>query len=70
MVAAENEEVLRVLHLVCQQQGDGLETLLTSVNIVTQKQIVRRGRKTTVLEKPQQVIVLPMNISADFDGSF
>ena len=37
MVAAENEEILGVLDLVCQQQADGLERLLASVNVVTKK---------------------------------
>lgn len=51
MVPPQDEEVLGVLDLVGQQQADGLQTLLAAVYIVAQKQVVRRGGKTTVLKQ-------------------
>ena len=70
VVAAEYEEVLRVLDLVREEQGDRLQTLFTSVHIVTQEEVVRCGRKATILEQPKQVVVLAMYVPTDFDGSF
>jgi hypothetical protein len=50
VVASQDKEVLRVLHLVSQEKSNRLETLLTSVNIITQKEIIRCGRKATIFE--------------------
>lgn len=50
VVAAENEEVLGVLDLVGEEQADGLERLLATVDIVTKEEVVGLGRETTVLE--------------------
>ena len=35
VVTPKDEEVLRVLDLVCQQEADGLEALFSSVHIIT-----------------------------------
>lgn len=65
VVSSQDEEVLGVLNLVCQQQADGLKRLLTSVDVVTEKEVVGLRREATVLEKTQQVIVLTVDITAD-----
>lgn len=63
VVPAQQEEVLRVLDLVCQQEADGLQRLFTSIHVVAQKQVVCLWRKTTVLKEPQKVCVLPVNVT-------
>jgi hypothetical protein len=63
-------ELLRTAHLVRQQQTDSLQTLLSSINVITQEEIVCLGRESTVFKQSQQVVVLSVNISADLDGSF
>lgn len=63
MVAPEQEEVLRVFDLVCQQQADGLQRLLPSVHIVSKEQVVGFWRKATILEEPEQVCVLSMDVT-------
>ena len=63
VIAAEQEEVLGVLDLVAQKQAHSLDRLLSTVDVVTQKQVVRFGRETSVLEDPQQVIVLAMHVT-------
>ena len=50
------------LDLVGQQQTDGLEALLASVDVVAQKEVVALGREATVLEQAQQVEVLPVQV--------
>ncbi len=63
MVPAQQEEVLGVLDLVGQQQADGLQRLLPSVHIIAQEQIVSLRREAAVLEEPQQVRVLAVDVA-------
>ncbi len=65
MVAPEQEEVLGVFDLVRQQQADGLQGLLPSVHIVTQEQVVGLWGEAAILEEPQQVCVLSVDVTWD-----
>jgi hypothetical protein len=65
VVSTENEEVLRVLDLVCEEQADGLEGLLATVDIVTEEEVVGLGRETAILEQTEQIVVLAVDISAN-----
>lgn len=65
MVATENEEVLRVLDLVGEEQADGLEGLLATVDVVAQEQVVGLGGEATILKQTQQIVVLAVNIAAN-----
>ena len=67
VVATKDEEVLRVLDLVGEQEADGLKRLLASVDVVTQEEVVGLGREPAVLEQPEQVVVLPVDVTADLD---
>ena len=63
VVAPEQEEVLRILDLVGQQQADGLQGLFPPVYVVAQEQVVALRRKAPVLEEPKQVVVLPVDVT-------
>ena len=63
MVAPEEEEVLRVLDLVGQQQADGLQRLLPPVHVVPQEQVVGLGREPAILEQPQEVVELTVDVT-------
>jgi hypothetical protein len=65
VVTAQNEEVLGVLDLVCQQQADGLERLLATVDVVTEEEVVGLGREAAVFEETEEIVVLAVNITAD-----
>lgn len=65
MVAAQDEEVFRVLDLVREQKANSLQGLLATINVVTEEQVVGFRRETAVLKKSQQVIVLPVYIAAN-----
>jgi len=65
VVAAKDEEVFGVLDLVCQQQADCLERLLSSVNVVSEEEIIRFGWKAAVLEEAKKIIVLAVDVAAD-----
>ena len=68
MVSTKNEEVLGVLDLVREEEANSLETLLATVDVIAQEEIIRLGREATVLEQTQQVVVLPVDITANLDG--
>lgn len=65
MVTTEDEEVFWVLDLVCEQQTDGLQRLLSSIYVVAKEEVVRLRRETTVFEEPEKIIVLTVNIAAN-----
>lgn len=63
MVSSQQKKVFWVFDLVSQQQADGLQGLLASVYIVPQEQVVALRWKAPIFKQPQQIIVLPMNIT-------
>lgn len=65
MVPTEQEEVLWVLDFIGQQQADGLQRLLAPVHIVPQEEVVALWRKAAVLEQPQKVVVLAVDVTCD-----
>ena len=50
VVSAQDEEVLRVLDLVCQQQTDRLQRLLSSIDVVTEEEVIGFWRESAILE--------------------
>lgn len=65
VVATQNEEVFGILDLVGEQQADGLQRLLSAIDVVSEEQIVCFRGEAAVLEQTEQVIVLAMDITAD-----
>jgi len=63
VIATQHEEVLRVLDLVRKQQTYCFEGLLPTVNVVTEEQVITFWRKAAVLEQPQQVVILAVDIT-------
>lgn len=68
MVAPQDEEVLGVLDLVREEEADGLEGLLASIDVVAQEEVVGFGRESAILKESEQVVVLPMNVATDLTG--
>lgn len=50
VVTAQDEEVLRVLYLVGEQQADGLERLLATIDVVAEEEVVGLWGESAVLE--------------------
>lgn len=63
MVSSEDEEVFGVFDLVREEQADGLEGLFSSIDVVTEEKVVGFWGEPAVFEKPQEVVVLPMNVT-------
>ena len=68
VVAAEQEEVLGVLELVAHQKQDGLERLLSTINIVAKEEVVGVRREAAHLEHANQVSILAVDIADNLDG--
>lgn len=68
VVAAQDEEVFRVLDLVREEQANGLERLLATVHVVAEEEIVSLGREAAILEKAEQVVILSMDVTTDLRG--
>ena len=68
MVPTQKEKVFGVFDLVAQEEEDRLETLLPAIDVITQKEIIRRGGESTHLKETYEIAVLSMNVSYDLDG--
>ena len=62
VVASQQMNSVGVLNLVSHQQTNTLNTLFSPIHIITKKQVVAVGREPCIVEKPEQVIVLPMYV--------
>mmetsp|Transcript_54924 Transcript_54924/g.158939 ORF Transcript_54924/g.158939 Transcript_54924/m.158939 type:complete len:202 (+) Transcript_54924:408-1013(+) len=65
VVSSKQEEVLGELDLVSEEQGDGLQALFAAVDVVPQEDVVALRREVPVLEDPEQVVILTMDIAAN-----
>ena len=65
MVAAQDEEVFGVFYLVGQEEADRLKRLLASVDIVAEEEVVGLRWEAPILEQPEEVVVLAMNITTN-----
>lgn len=63
VIAAQNEELIGVAYFEGQQQTDGFYGLFSTVDVVPQEQIVGAWWESTILEQPQQVVVLAVDIA-------
>ena len=78
MVSSENDYLLRISHFQGEQEADDLATLLTSVDVVSHKQISRILGNNIVLllrlvlvshflEHMKQISVLTVDVTKDLD---
>lgn len=63
MISPQQEEVLWIFNFVGQEETDGLQGLLPPVHVVAQKQVVALRREASIFEQPQQVVVLPVDVT-------
>jgi hypothetical protein len=68
VVSSEQEEILRILDFVCEEEADSLEGLLSTINVIAKEEIVGIGWEATVLKESEEVIVLAVDVTADFNG--
>lgn len=63
VITAQEEKILLVLQFVCKQQDDRLETLLASVDVVSQKEVICIRRETSIFKQSEQVHELTVDIA-------
>lgn len=63
VVSSQQEKVFWVFNLVGQQQTDSLQRLLSSIHVVSQKQVVAFRGVSSILKQSEQVVVLTMYIT-------
>ena len=69
MISPQHEKVVWMLDFECQHQAYGFKALLSSINVVTNKEVlVSVAWKSNDVKKSKQVIKLSMNIAKYFDG--
>lgn len=68
VVSTEDKEVLRILDLVREQKADGLQGLLATIDVIPEEKVVGLRRETTVLEEPEKIVILAVDITTNLDG--
>lgn len=63
MVASEEEEVVGEFDLECEEEAYGFDALLSSVDIVAEEEVVRARWEAPVLEQPEEVVVLAVDVT-------
>ena len=63
MVSSQEKKVPWVLDLVGKQKTDGFERIFASIDVITQKEVVAFRWEFTMIEKPEQIGVLSMNVA-------
>ena len=63
VVTTQQEKVFGILDLVGKHEANSLQRLLSSVDIVTEEEVVGVRRESTILEQSQKIVVLTMNIT-------
>jgi hypothetical protein len=69
VVSSEKEEVLWVFDFVSEEEADSFQGLLSSIDVVSKEQVVGLWRKGAVLEESEQIVVLAVNVTTDFQRS-
>jgi len=75
VVATEQVNLVWELHFQSHEQANGLERVVATVDVVTQEEVVVTFDVTVLvrdspeIEESHQVLVLPVNVTEDFDWS-
>lgn len=70
VVATEDGDALRVADLECDQQSDGLDGEVATIDVVSHEEVVGVWVGSTDLEQLHQVVELAVDITTDGDGTF
>ena len=63
VVSSEQKKVVRVFNFIGQQKTNSLKIVLSPINIISQEQIITLRRESAIIKEPNQVFVLPMDIT-------
>ncbi len=63
VVSSKQEEVLRVLDFVAKEETDCFNGLFSTIDVVSQEEVIGLRGEATILEDAKQVVVLSMDIT-------
>ena len=63
VVTSKQEEVLRVLDFVAKKETDCFNGLLSTIDVVSQEEVIGLRGEATILKDAKQVVVLSMDIT-------
>lgn len=65
MVSTQDEEIFWVFDLVGKEEADGLERLLSTIDVISKEKVVGLWGESAVLEKAEEIIVLAVNVTTN-----
>ena len=68
MVTSENSDSVLKAHLKCDEECDGLDRIVATIDVVTHEEVVGVGRLSTNLEQLTQVVELTVDVTAHRHG--
>lgn len=68
VISSQEKEVLGVADFVGQEQDYGFYVLVSSVDVVSEEEVVLLGRIARKLENAQKVVELPVNVTTNLEG--
>lgn len=68
MIASQNKHLVLVQDLVGKKEANCLDALFAPIDVVPKEEIARLRRQTSILEHPEQIRELSMDIAADPHG--
>ena len=68
VVSAQQEKVLWVSNLECKEKANGFNALAAAVHVVAEKQVIRVRWVLALFENAEQVVELPVCVTADGQG--
>ena len=66
MIASEKKKVLRIFNFVGEKKTNSFEAVFAPVDVVSEEEIITFRGVFPVFEKSQEVVKLPVDVSADF----
>jgi len=69
VVSAEDGNAILIADLKGDQEGHGLDRVVTAIDVVTHEEIVRVGRVAADAEELHEIVELTVNITTDGDGA-
>jgi CRISPR/Cas system-associated protein Cas5 (RAMP superfamily) len=67
VVSSEDGQSLFESDLDAEEQADGLERVISSIDVISQKEIVAVGNVSSNFEQLHQIVELAVHVSADVD---
>jgi hypothetical protein len=66
MVSSEQEEVFRILDFIGEEQTNCFQGLLSSINVISQEQIVAFRWESSIFKEPEHVEILAVGVTDNF----